>query len=329
MRRREFLGILGWAAFTQPLDAKAQQAPMPVVGVLGATAAQGYAAGLTAFRQGLSEAGFAEGRNVTIEYRWAEDQYDRLPGLAADLVSRNVAVIATIGGITAALAAKAATTTIPVVFHSGLDPVKAGLVPSLSRPGGNLTGIVTLSADTGQKRLQLIHEVVPAATTLGILLNPANKKEVTEAQLNDFQTGARALGLQLHVLNASTEREIEDAFANLKQMRVGALAIGTDGFFVSRSEQLAALANRHAMPAIFQYREFAAAGGLMSYGSSVPESYRLSGVYTGRILKGEKPTNLPVQQATKVELIVNLKTAEALGLTVPMSLLTRADELIE
>jgi putative ABC transport system substrate-binding protein len=328
MRRRDF--VQGFAGFvtTWPLAAKAQQAPKPVVGLLGATTAQGYAAQLAAFRQGLSEAGFAEGRDVTIEYRWADDQYDRLPGLAADLVSRNVAVIATIGGTTAALAAKAATTTIPVVFHGGFDPVKTGLVASLNRPGGNLTGIATLSADTGQKRLQLIHEVVPATTTLGILLNPANGA-VNETQSNDFQTGARALGLQLHVLDASTEREIEDAFANLKQMRVGALAIGTDGFFVSRSEQLAALANRYAMPAIFQYREFAAAGGLMSYGGSVPDSYRLSGVYTGRILKGEKPADLPIQQATKVELIVNLKTAKTLGLTVPMSLLTRADELIE
>jgi putative ABC transport system substrate-binding protein len=328
MRRRDFVQGFAGLVTTWPLAAKAQQAPKPVVGLLGATTAQEYATQLAAFRQGLSEAGFAEGRDVTIEYRWADDQYDRLPGLAADLVSRNVAVIATIGGTTAALAAKAATTTIPVVFHGGLDPVKAGLVASLNRPGGNLTGIATLSADTGQKRLQLIHEVVPAATTLGILLNPTNK-EMTETQSNDFQTGARALGLLLHVLNASTEREIEDAFANLKQMQVGALAIGTDGFFVGRSEQLAALANRYAMPAIFQYREFVAAGGLMSYGGSVPDSYRLSGVYTGRILKGEKPADLPVQQATKVELIVNLKTAKTLGLTVPMSLLTRADELIE
>jgi putative ABC transport system substrate-binding protein len=328
MRRREFVSLLCSAVVTWPLAAKAQQAPMPVVGLLGATTAQGYAAELAAFGQGLSETGFAEGRDVTIEYRWADGQYDRLPGLAADLVSRNVAVIATIGGNAAALAAKAATPTIPIVFHGGLDPVKAGLVASLNRPGGNLTGIVTLSVDTGQKKLQLIHEVVPAATTMGILLNPANKA-VTEAQSNEFQTGARALGLQLHVLNASTEREIEDAFANFKQMRVGGLAIGTDGFFVSRSEQLAALVTRYAMPAIFQYREFAAAGGLMSYGDSIRDSYRLSGVYTGRILKGEKPADLPVQQATKVELIVNLKTAKTLGLTVPMSLLTRADELIE
>ena len=233
MRRRDLIKGIAGLAVAWPLAARAQQAAMPVVGLLGATTAQGYGAQLAAFRQGLSEAGFVEGRDVAIEYRWADNQYDRLPELAADLVSRNVAVIATVGGNAAALAAKAATTTIPVVFHGGLDPVKAGFVASLNRPGGNLTGIVTLTVDTGQKRLELIHEVVPAATTLGVLLNPANKV-VTETQSNDFQTGARALGLQLHVLNASTEREIEDAFENLKQMRVGGLAIGTDGFFVSR-----------------------------------------------------------------------------------------------
>src|SRR5262249_31473923 len=327
MQRRQFIALLGGAA-TWPLAAHAQEATKPVIGVLGATSAQGYAAQLAAFRQGLSEAGFVEGRNVAIEYRWADGQYDRLPGLAADLVSRNVAVIATIGGNAALVAAKAATTTIPVVFHSGLDPVKAGFVASLNRPGGNLTGVVTLSVATSQKRLELIHEVVPAVTTLGLLLNPANKV-VTETQSKDTKTGARALGLQLRVLNASTEREIEDAFANLKQMRVGGLVISTDGFFVSHSEQLAALTIRYAIPAIFQYRAFAATGGLMSYGGSVTDSYRLSGVYTGRILKGEKPADLPVQQDTKVELIVNLKAAKALGLTVPMSLLGRADEIIE
>jgi len=328
MRRREFITLLGGTAVGWPLAVRAQQAAMPIVGLLGATTAQGYAAQLAAFRQGLSEAGFVEGRDIAIEYRWADGHYDRLPGLAADLVSRNVAVIATIGGHAASLAAKAATTTIPVVFHGGLDPVKAGLVASLNRPGGNLTGVVTLTVDTGQKRLELIHEVIPAATTLGILLNPANRV-VIEFQSEDFQAGASALGIQLRVLNASTEREIEDAFANLKQMRLGGLVISTDGFFVSHSEQLAALAIRYAIPAIFQDRAFAVAGGLMSYGGSATDSYRLSGVYTGRILKGEKPANLPVQQATKVELIVNLKTAKALGLTVPMSLLGRADEVIE
>jgi ABC-type uncharacterized transport system substrate-binding protein len=229
MRRREFIKLLGSAVTTWPLAARAQRTAMPVVGLLGATTSQGYAAQLAAFRQGLSEAGFVEGRDVAIEYRWADGQYDRLPGLATDLVSRNVAAIATIGGNAALVAAKAATTTIPVVFHTGIDPVKAGFVASLNRPGGNLTGVVTLSVDTGQKRLELIHEIIPAATTLGLLLNPANKV-VTESQLKDIQTGACAFGLQLRVLNASTAREIEDAFANLKQMRVGGLVISTDGF---------------------------------------------------------------------------------------------------
>jgi ABC-type uncharacterized transport system substrate-binding protein len=327
MRRREFISLVGSAAVV-PLIARAQQTSIPVIGLLGATTAQGYAAQLVAFRQGLNETGLVEGRDVAIEYRWADDQYDRLPGLAADLIRRRVAVIATIGGNAASLAARAATTTIPVVFHGSLDPIKAGFVASLNRPGGNLTGVITLNVDTGQKRLELIHEVVPAATTLGLLLNPTNKI-VTETQSKDLQAGARALGLQLRVLDASTERDFEDVFAGLKQMRVGGLVIGTDGFFVSRSEQLAALTVRYAMPAIFQYRAFAAAGGLMSYGGSVTDSYRLSGVYTGRILKGEKPADLPVQQSTKVELIINLKTARALALTVPMSLLGRADEVIE
>jgi ABC-type uncharacterized transport system substrate-binding protein len=327
MRRREFISLVGSAAVV-PLIARAQQTSIPVIGLLGATTAQGYAAQLVAFRQGLNETGLVEGRDVAIEYRWADDHYDRLPGLAADLIRRRVAVIATIGGNAASLAARAATTTIPVVFHGSLDPIKAGFVASLNRPGGNLTGVITLNVDTGQKRLELIHEVVPAATTLGLLLNPTNKI-VTETQSKDLQAGARALGLQLRVLDASTERDFEDVFAGLKQMRVGGLVIGTDGFFVSRSEQLAALTVRYAMPAIFQYRAFAAAGGLMSYGGSVTDSYRLSGVYTGRILKGEKPADLPVQQSTKVELIINLKTARALALTVPMSLLGRADEVIE
>jgi ABC-type uncharacterized transport system substrate-binding protein len=327
MRRREFISLVGGATII-PLVVRAQQTSIAVVGILGATTAQGYAAQLAAFRQGLNEAGLVEGRDAVIEYRWADDQYDRLPGLAADLVRRRVAVIATIGGNAASLAARIATTTIPVVFHGSLDPVKAGFVASLNRPGGNATGVVTLNLDTGQKRLELMHEVVPAATTLGLLLNPANKV-VTETQSKDLQAGARGLGLQLRVLNTSTERDFEDVFPSLKQMQVGGLVIGTDGFFVSRSEQLAALTIRYAMPAIFQYRAFAAAGGLMSYGGSVTDSYRLSGIYVGRILKGEKPADLPVQQSTKVELIVNLKTAKALGLTVPMSLLGRADEVIE
>jgi putative ABC transport system substrate-binding protein len=247
-----------------PLVARAQQT-MPVVGLLGATSAHGYAAQVAAFRQGLSEAGLVEGRDVVIEYRWADDQFDRLPGFAADLVNHHVAVIATMGGSAASAAAKAATTTTPIVFHGSLDPVKAGFVASLSRPGG--TGVTTLNEETGRKRLELIHEAVPAATTLGLLLNPTNKV-VTEPLSKDLQTGARELGVQLRLENASTERDLERAFASLKQMQVGGLVIGSDGFFVSQSEQLAALTVRYAIPAIFQYRAFAAAGGLMSYGGS-------------------------------------------------------------
>jgi putative ABC transport system substrate-binding protein len=325
MNRREFISF-GAAAAAWPRAACAQQA-MPVIGVLGATTAQGYAAQLAAFRRGLAEVGFVEGRDVAIEYRWAEDQYERLPELAADLVRRHVAVIATIGGNAASVAAKAATRTIPVVFHGSVDPVEAGFVASLNRPGGNLTGVVTLNIDTGQKRLELMHELVPTASTIALLLNPTNT--VAETQTKDLQAAARTLGLELHVLHATTEREFEPAFADLMRLRAGGLVIGTDGFLVSSSEQLAALTLRHAVPAIFQYRAFVEAGGLMSYGGSVTDSYRLSGVYTGRILKGEKPADLPVQQATKVELIINLKTAKALGLTVPLPLLGRADEVIE
>src|SRR5262245_7274048 len=328
MKRRTFITLLGVAAAVWPLAARAQQPAMPVIGLLGATTAQGYAAQLAAFRQGLSEAGFVEGRNVAIEYRWAKDQYDRLPALAADLVRRQVAVIATIGGSVASLAAKAATATIPVVFHGSVDPVEAGLVASLNRPGGNVTGVVTLNIDTGQKRLELLHELLPAATTIGLLLNPTNAV-FTEIQSKDLKAAARNLGLQLRIVHASTEHDFDPAFATLRQAQAGGLVIGTDGFLVSQSAQLAALAVRHALPAIFQYRAFVTAGGLMSYGGSVTDSYRLSGVYTGRILTGEKPADLPVQQATKVELIINLKTAKTLGLTLPITLLGRADEVIE
>jgi len=327
MRRREFLSLIGGVAVA-PVIARAQQTSVPVVGLLGATTAQGYAPQLAAFRQGLSEVGLVEGRDVVIEYRWANDHFDRLPGLAADLVNRHVAVIATIGGSAASAAAKAATTTIPVVFHGSLDPVKAGFVASLSRPGGNLTGVVTLNEEIGRKRLELIHEAVPAATTLGLLLNPTNKV-VAEPLYKDVQAGARELGLQLRVLNASTESDFERVFASLKQMQLGALVIISDPFFISKSEQLAGLTIRYAVPAIFPYRTFTDAGGLMSYGGSYTDSYRLSGVYTGRILKGEKPANLPVQQATKVELVINQKTAKALGISVPRALISRADEVIE
>jgi ABC-type uncharacterized transport system substrate-binding protein len=330
MKRREFIALLGGGGLllvAKVRRARGQQPAMPVVGLLGATTAHGYAAQLAAFRQGLSEAGFVEGRNVAIEYRWADDQYDRLPALAADLARRQVAVIATLGGNAASVAAKAATTTIPVVFHGSVDPVEAGLVASLNRPAGNLTGVVTLNMDTGQKRLELIHELLPAATTIGLLLNPTNA--VAEIQSKDLQAAARTLGLQLRIANASTERDFDAAFATLSQGQVGGLVIGTDGFLVSQSEQLAALTVRYALPTIFQYRAFVTAGGLMSYGGSVTDSYRLSGVYTGRILKGEKPADLPVQQATKVELIINLKTARTLGITFPITLLGRADEVIE
>ena len=326
MKRREFIALVaGLAAW--PLIARAEETALPVVGLLGSTTRQGYAAQLDAFRQGLSEAGFVEGRNVAIEYRWADDQYDRLPALAADLVRRQVAVIATLGGNTASVAAKAATTAIPIVFHGSVDPVEAGLVTSLNRPGGNVTGVVTLNMDTGQKRLELMHELLPAATTMGLLINPANV--VAEDQSKNLQTAANALGIQLHIANASTDHDLDAAFVALSREQVRGLIIGTDGFLVSQSEQLAALTLRHAIPTIFQYRTFAMAGGLMSYGGRVIDSYRLSGVYTGRILKGEKPADLPVQKATKVELIINLKTAKTLGITFPITLLGRADEVIE
>jgi putative ABC transport system substrate-binding protein len=280
---------------------------------------------LRAFLQGLSETGYVEGRNIAIEYRWAEEKNDRLPALAADLVRRQVNVI--VANNPAALPAKAATTTIPIVFTIGFDPVAAGLVASLNRPGGNVTGLTSLNLELGLKRLELMHELVPAATIIAFLLNPTSPS--AETQLRDLQAAARTMGLQLHVLHASTERDFDTVFANLVQLRAGALVIGPDAFFNSRSGQLAALAVRHAVPAIFQFRAFAAAGGLMSYGGNLADLYRQSGVYTGRILKGEKPAELPVQQVTKVELILNLKTAKTLGLDLPPTLLVRADEVIE
>jgi putative ABC transport system substrate-binding protein len=275
----------------------------------------------------LSETGYVEGRNVAMEYRWAEGRNDRLPALAADLVRRGVAVIATPGSGAATLSAKAATTTIPVVFSTAIDPVAAGLVASLNRPSGNLTGVVTLSGEVGPKRLELLHEVVPKTTVIALLVNPTNPT-VYETISRDLQAAARRLGLELHVLHASTEREFDMAFAALGQLRAGALVIGPDAFFTAQIEQLAVRTVRDAVPAIYQY-EFAAAGGLMSYGGSLTDSFRLVGIYTGRILKGEKPADLPVQQTTKVELIINLKVAKALGLTFPLPLLARADEVIE
>jgi putative tryptophan/tyrosine transport system substrate-binding protein len=326
LNRREFIALVGGVA-AWPLVAHAQQPAMPVIGFLSARAPGDDPQLLTAFRQGLKDAGFVEGQNVAIEYRWAEGHYDRLPALAAELVRRQVAGIVA-GGTPAALAAKAATSTIPIVFTTGADPVQIGLVASLGRPGGNVTGMTSLNVEVAPKRLELAHELVPTATIIAVLVNPTNPN--TETELRDLQAAAGALGLRLHILHASTDRDFDRVFATLHQLRAGVLLIsGTDTFLISRSEQLAALTVHHAVPTIFQFREFAAAGGLMSYGGGNTDLYRQAGIYTGQILRGEKPADLPVQQSTKVELIINLKTAKALGLTVPTALLVRADEVIE
>jgi putative tryptophan/tyrosine transport system substrate-binding protein len=325
MKRREFISLLG-AAVVWPLAARAQPAAMPVIGFLNGASLDGYAHMVAAFRQGLKETGYVEGQNVAIEYRWADGQYDRLPGLAADLVRRHVSVIAATS-TPANLVAKAATSTIPIVFTTGSDPVQLGLVASLNRPGGNITGVTQLTEEVGPKRVELAHELIPTATVIGLLVNPGNS--LAETMTATSRAAAATLGLQLNVLHASTEAEIDDAFSALLQMRAGALAIGGDTFFNSRAELLAALSIRHSMPSVYQNHEFAAAGGLISYGGSLMDSYRLAGVYTGRILKGDNPADLPVQQSTKVELIINLKTARALGVTVPLALSGRADELIE
>ena len=324
MKRRTFVTLLG-GAVAWPLAARAQQAAIPVVGFLNSTSADGFAMAARGFRQGLKETGFVEGQNVAIEYRWAEGQYDRLPALAADLVHRRVDVI--VANSPAMFAARAATTTIPIVFTTGLDPVQLGLVASLSRPGGNVTGVTSLNAEVGPKRLELLHELAPAVNVIGLLVNPNNPYAQTLSR--DLQAVAGKLGLQLHVLYASNERDFDRVFAELVQRGAGALVIGADANLTSHSEQLAALALRHALPAAYQQPEFTAAGGLVSYGGSLTELYRTAGVYAGRILKGEKPADLPVQQITKVELIINLKTAKALGITVPLPLLGRADQVIE
>jgi putative tryptophan/tyrosine transport system substrate-binding protein len=328
LRRREFMTLLGGAAAVWPLAARAQQPTMPVIGFLGSLSPDLFASRLHMFRLGLSETGYVDGRNVAIEYRWAEGQSDRLPAFAAELVRRQVAVIAVPASTPGALAAKAATTTIPIVFFTGGDPVAAGLVASLARPGGNITGVTSLGVEVGPKRLELLHELVPTATTIALLVNPASSR-LGEIESRDLQAVARGLGLQLHVLRASTERDFEPVFATLVQLRAGGLVIGPDEFFNTWSEQLAALAARHAVPTIGRYREYAAAGGLMSYGGSLTDVYRQFGIYTGRILKGEKPADLPVVQSTKVELVINMKTAKTLGLTFPITLLGRADEVIE
>lgn len=301
---------------------------MPVVGLLGSASPGQWAARLNAFRQGLGEAGYAEGKNVAIEYRWAEDHNDRLPALADDLVRRSVSVIVVLGNTTSTLAAKAATATIPIVFRVAVNPVELGLVASLGRPGGNLTGVTTLGVEVGPKQLDLLHEMVPAATVAALLVNPTNPV-LAEIQSRDLPAAARTLGLQLVVVKASTDRDFDAVFASLIPLRAGGLVIGADAFFNSRNEKLAALALRHTVPTISPYREYAEAGGLMSYGGSIADASRQAGVYTGRILKGEKPADLPVQMVTKLELIINLKTAKALGLTPPQSIVVRADEVIE
>src|SRR5262245_15699628 len=325
IQRRDFITLLGGAASAWPLAAHAQQPALPLVTFINSGSRDGYAPMVAAFRHGLREAGLVEGQNVAVEYRWAEGQFDRVPAIALELVGRPVAVI--VANTPGVLAIKAAITTVPIVFTTGSDPVQIGLVASLARPGGNVTGVTSLNVGVGPKRLELAHQLVPTATRIAVLVNPTNAN--AEPFLRDLQAAARILGVQLQVLHAGTERDFDTVFATLAQLRAGALVIATDALFNSSSERLAALALRHAVPAIYQDRAFAAAGGLMSYGGSIPDLYRIAGIYTGRILKGEKPADLPVLQATKVELIINLKTARALGLSMPLPLLGRADEVIE
>jgi putative ABC transport system substrate-binding protein len=327
MRRREFIAGLG-GAVAWPVAARAQQSALPVIGFLHNASPETSRERTAAFHRGLAETGYVEGQNVAIEYRWAQSQSNRLPALAADLVRRKVAVIATPGYTQSALVAKAATQTIPIVFLLGSDPVEIGLVASLNRPGGNLTGVSMLNTEFVGKLLEIMHELVPAATSIALLVNPTNPSYAA-VETRDALLAARVLGLRSPVLNASHPSEIEAAFANLVQQRIDALLVGADNFFSSQQDQLVALAARYAIPTIYQFREFTVAGGLMSYGPSNTEAYRLAGVYTGRILKGEKPADLPVQQVTKIELAINLKTAKALGLTFPITLLGRADEVIE
>jgi putative ABC transport system substrate-binding protein len=327
MRRREFITLLGGAA-TLPLAARAQQPAKPVIGFVHPGSAQSFARPLSAFLNGLGETGYVEGRNVAIEYRWAGDRIDQLPVMVDDLVRRQVSVLAVLGSTPAALAAKAASTTVPIVFTIAGDPVQVGLVASLNRPGGNLTGVVTLNVEIAPKRLELLHELFPTATSFALLVNPANPA-LAEPVSEHVQAAARMLGVKLHVLLVSSEPELDAALGTAARLQVAGLMIGPDAFFNSRIEQLAALTSRHALPAVYQWREFTVAGGLLSYGSSITDVYRQVGVYTGRILKGEKPADLPVEQTTKVELFVNLKAAKAFGITVPTALLVRADEVIE
>jgi len=327
LKRREFITLLGGAVAAWPVAARAQQPTMPVIGWLNLLSAGGRTHLVDSFRRGLSETGYLEGQNVSIEYRWAENQIDRLPALATDLINRRVAVIAATGGNNSIFAAKALTTTIPIVFTSGIDPVKVGLVASVSRPGGNLTGISWFSSELTAKGLGLLHDLVPSAAVVALLVNP-NSPEA-QSQPEDARVAARGLGKSLLVLNATTANDIDAAFATLVQQRAGAVVVGSDSFFTSRRTQIVALAARHGVPTIYFNRDFAEAGGLMSYGNDVKDAYREAGVYVGRILKGEKPADLPISQATKFELVINITTAKALGLAVPTSMQLLADEVIE
>jgi ABC-type uncharacterized transport system substrate-binding protein len=327
MRRRDFITLLGGTAATWPLAARAQQTMMPVIGFLGSDSADLYTDRLRALREGLKQTGYTEGQNVAMEYRWAEGHNDRLPALAADLVRRRVAVLVA-STTPSVLALKASTTDIPIVFFVAGDPVALGLVASLNRPGGTLTGATTMTLEVGSKWLQLLHEIVPAARNFAVLVNPTSPV-LAKAQANDLQAAARALGLQLHVLQASTDGDFDAVFANLNQLKVGGLVISSDSFFFIRSGRLAALAVHHRVPTIFGFAEFPKAGGLMSYGASVTAQDRMIGAYVGRILKGEKPADLPIIQSSTFELVINLKTARTLGLTVPFGLLNAAEEVIE
>jgi putative ABC transport system substrate-binding protein len=326
IRRRQFIALVGGAA-AWPLAARAQQPAMPVIGFLNSTSPTAWAHLVAAFRQGLSEMGYVEHRSVGIEWRWAEGRYEQLPALAADLVRRQVSVIVSTGGLNSIFAAKAATTDIPIVFTTGTDPVKDGLVASLNRPDGNITGVHMFVSQMEGKRLGLLHELVPTAALIGVLLNPTRLP--AERQLKDVQEAARAIGQLIHIVHASSERDLATAFMTLAQLRAGALLVGADPFFNSRRDVIVELAARHAIPAIYEQREFVVTGGLMSYGTSLPDGYRQVGIYTGRILKGEKPADLPVFQSSRFEFVINLKTAKALGIEVPPNLSARADEVIE